>query len=64
MASDPKRKMDFATACDIAESADLPDGAYFAMIGDLMGIDHNDVMDLFAAGAQVPRWHDKDRRDD
>lgn len=31
------RGMDAQTAIDIADSMDLPDGAHFAMIGDLMG---------------------------
>jgi hypothetical protein len=39
--------MDFKTACEIAESADLPDGAYCAMIGDLMGLTYEAVMELF-----------------
>ena len=41
-----KHKMDLHTAMDIADSADLPDGAYYAMIGDLMGVDYDEVMDL------------------
>lgn len=27
----------------IADSADLPDGAYFAMVGDLMGLDYDEA---------------------
>ena len=46
-------KMDFETACDIADSADLPDGAYYAMIGDLMGLDYSEVMDLFYERAKA-----------
>lgn len=36
----PREALDAQTAIDIADSADLPDGAYFAMIGDLMGGDY------------------------
>lgn len=34
--------MNATTAIDIADSMDLPDGAYFAMIGDMMGGDYMD----------------------
>lgn len=43
--------MDFEQACEIAESCDLPDGACYAMIGDLIGIGYEAVMDLFAQQA-------------
>lgn len=44
----PKPEMDPKTAMDLADDMDLPDGAYWAMLGDLMGLDYEDVMDMMA----------------
>lgn len=35
--------VDAATAIEMADSMDLPDGAYFAMIGELMGADGDEA---------------------
>lgn len=39
----PREKMSARDAIDLADTMDLSDGAYFAVIGDLMGADGDEA---------------------
>lgn len=61
-----RARMDAQTAMDIADSADLPDGAYFAMVGDLTGVDYEDACLMHMENAtangfvqKLPAAHEK-----
>lgn len=51
------RGLDAQTAIDIADSMDLPDGAHFAMIGDLMGGDYMTGVEAVMEADGVPMMH-------
>lgn len=42
-------KMDIREAVAIADAADLPDGAWWAMLVDLTGLDEGEIADAIAA---------------
>lgn len=44
-----QRRMSGSDAIDLADAMDLPDGAYFAMVGELMGGDYMDGVEAVIA---------------
>ena len=44
--------MDLDTAMEVAESMGLSDGAYFAVVAELMGVEQEEMFDQLAAQAK------------